>query len=87
MIASTRPILIIELNDDLLREVGRPKEVVVTSLRDQGYRICTLESKKTKERRNLNNPLSPEILCLPSERIEEYRETLSRLHIESWSDS
>jgi FkbM family methyltransferase len=87
MIASTRPILIIELNDDLLREVGRPKEAVVRSLRDQAYRICALGSKKTKERRNLNNPLSPEILCLPSERIEEFRETLHSLQIETCSDS
>jgi FkbM family methyltransferase len=83
MIANTRPILIIELNDQLLREVGRPKEVVIAALRDQEYLICGLQAKKTKKRENFSDTLSPEVLCLPSERIEEARDTLIKLHIET----
>ena len=34
LIARMRPIMIIELNDQLLCDVGWPKETVITSLRD-----------------------------------------------------
>jgi len=83
IIANTRPILIIELNDELLREVGRPKEVVIATLRDQGYLICGLRAEKTEKRGNFSDTLSPEVLCLPAERIEEVRDTLIKLHIET----
>ena len=39
MIASTRPYLIIELNHNLLREVGKDRAIIADSLREQAYRI------------------------------------------------
>ena len=82
MIASTRPILIIELNDDLLREVRRPRETVIATLRDQKYEICALASQKIKKSENTGQGLSPEVLCIPTERIAKIRPCLDSLHIE-----
>jgi FkbM family methyltransferase len=86
LIACTRPILIIELNDELLREVGKSKEAVIASLRDQGYLICGLAREMNKKPGNAGNPLSPEVLCLPSEQVEEARKTMSNLHLEVVAD-
>ena len=38
MIASSRPYLIIELNDNLLREVGQTRATIANSLRELVYR-------------------------------------------------
>jgi len=83
MIESTRPILIIELNDELLREAGRPREAVIASLRDQGYTIYALGSDMTKKHRTVSYTLSPEVLCLPSEHVEETRNAIVNLHLET----
>lgn len=85
MIACRRPTLIIELNDELLREVGRPKEAVIASLQDQGYLICRLGLEMNKKRGNVSNALSPEVLCPPFEQVEEARKTMSYLHLEEVS--
>jgi FkbM family methyltransferase len=42
VIANSRPYLIIELNNELLHEVGRTRESVTDSLREQGYRIFAI---------------------------------------------
>ena len=82
VIASNRPILIIELNDELLREVGKSREVVISSLRGQGYVICALASEKIKKHENIGDALSPEVLCLPTERIGEIKYILDTLRLE-----
>ncbi|MGB8476923.1 MAG: FkbM family methyltransferase [Candidatus Acidiferrum sp.] len=83
LIARTRPIMIIELNDQLLREVKRSKEAVLARLRDDGYLVFPIGSDRSKNLANASNLLSPEVLCLPSERIAESRNMLSRLGIEA----
>jgi FkbM family methyltransferase len=79
IIKSTRPFLIIELNDQLLREVGRSKEIVAAALRDQGYRIFAMGLDDFVESRDLNDLLSPEVLCVPSDRLEEAERALPGL--------
>jgi FkbM family methyltransferase len=79
IIASARPFLIVELNDQLLREVGRPKEIVASALRDQGYRIFAMGSGDLIESDDLSDLSSPEILCVPSDRLEETERALPRL--------
>ena len=82
MIACTRPILIIELNGELLREVGKSKEAVIANLQEQRYLIGRLGVEKNKKQGNVSDALSPEVLCLPSERADEAAKTLRNLHLE-----
>jgi hypothetical protein len=79
VISCTRPYLIIELNDELLREVGRTREIVAHTLRDEGYRIFPLGLKSLDESRDFIDPLSFEILCVPSDLLEEATSMLSDL--------
>jgi FkbM family methyltransferase len=79
VISRAHPYLIIELNDELLREVGRTREIVAHTLRDQGYRIFPLGLKSLDESRDLIDPLSLEILCVPSDRLEEAASVLPGL--------
>lgn len=79
VIASTRPMLIVELNGPLLREVGRSSEEVVAALLDAGYRIFALDRKGLGERSNFSDILSPEVLCLPSELLEQSKGDLQRI--------
>ena len=71
MIASSRPYLIIELNDNLLREVGQTRANIADSLREQVYRLFAIGPKDLYESRDVIDPLFNEILCVPSERLEE----------------
>lgn len=78
VIASTRPYLIIELNDELLHEVGQTRESVANTLREQGYRIFAIEPDGLDESSDLIDPLFAEILCVPSDRFEETMSLLPR---------
>ena len=78
VLANTRPYLIIELNDELLREVGRTRESVTDSLREQGYRIFAIGLEGLDESSELIDPLFAEILCVPSDRLEETISVLPR---------
>ena len=72
LIARTRPIMIIELNDQLLRDIGRPKETVIASLRDNSYRIFGISlAAGLNEASRDTAVIPPEVLCVPSEKIEE----------------
>jgi hypothetical protein len=64
----------------------KPKEAVIASLRDQGNLICGLARDIDRKQGNVSNPLSPEVLCLPSEQVEEARKTISNLHLEVVDD-
>jgi hypothetical protein len=79
MIAHTRPIMIIELNDLLLREVGRPKETVIGSLRETNYGIFQVDPAGLEEVQNTNGVLSPEVLCVPVEKIDEIGSVLEEI--------
>jgi len=65
IISNIRPFLIIELNDQLLREVGRPIEIVADMLRDQGYRIFGMGLKGFDESRDV-----------PSFQVEDFNQPL-----------
>lgn len=82
MIARSRPMLIIELNDKLLCESGKSREVVVATLREQNYSVFAIESAKSKRTAGSNAIVSPEVLCMPSEQIAETREILDKLGID-----
>ena len=71
IIASTQPYLIIELNDNLLREVGQTRAIIADSLREQAYRIFTIGPKDLCECQDVIDPVFSEILCVPSDRLEE----------------
>jgi FkbM family methyltransferase len=71
VIANSRPYLIIELNDELLRAVRRTRESVTDSLREQGYGIFAIGLNDLDESSDLIDPMFAEILCVPSDRLEE----------------
>jgi FkbM family methyltransferase len=71
VIANSRPYLIIELNDALLKEVGRTRGSITDSLREQGYWVFAIKLKGLEESTDLIDPLFAEILCVPSDRLEE----------------
>ena len=71
IIASTPPYLIIELNDNLLREVGQTRAIIADSLREQAYRIFAIGPKDLCECQDVIDPVFSEILCVPSDRLEE----------------
>ena len=71
VIVNAKPYLIMELNDALLREVGRTRETVADSLREQGYRIFGIGLDGLDESSDLISPLFAEILCVPSDRLDE----------------
>jgi FkbM family methyltransferase len=71
VIANARPYLIVELNDELLRESGRTRASVTNSLRGQGYGIFGIGLDGLDESSDSINRLFPEILCVPSDRLKE----------------
>jgi FkbM family methyltransferase len=83
VIANSRPYLIVELNDELLREVGRTRKSVTGSLREQGYRIFAISLDGLDESSELIDPLFAEILCVPSDRLEETISVLPRSRAKS----
>ncbi len=79
VIASTRPYLVIELNETLLGELGQSREIVANTLRDQTYRIFTIGPETLEECGDSINPLFDEFLCVPSDRIAETKRLLPNL--------
>jgi hypothetical protein len=67
---------IIELNDQLLTEVGRPREGIVGSIRGKGFRIFSMGMNCIDEQLDLNKALLPELPCMPSETVEEVSQNL-----------
>ena len=78
VIANARPYLIIELNSALLREVGRTRDSVTNSLREQGYRIFGIGFDGLDESGGSIDSLFTEILCVPSDQTEETMRLLPR---------
>ena len=74
LIARSRPFLIMEFNDQLLREVKRPREMVVNGLRGQGYEIFAIETGKSRASLDLIG--SAEVLCVPRSRMSESKSIL-----------
>jgi FkbM family methyltransferase len=83
LIAKTRPFLIVELNDQLLREAGYSKYAITTSIRGSQYRIFAMNSEGLAEFDDSDNIVSAEILCIPSDGLEEVKPVLQRLYINS----
>jgi FkbM family methyltransferase len=71
ILSLTRPYLIIEVNDVLLREVGQTRNSVIDSLRVQGYQIFGVGLDGFHESCGSVDPRFSEILCAPSDRQEE----------------
>jgi len=76
IIEKARPILIIELNDQLLAEVDQTREGIVGGIRDKRYRIFSMGINGIDEQLDLNKALLPELLCVPSEIVEEVSHNL-----------
>ena len=49
LISTTRPFLIVELNDQLLREAGYSKDSIAKTIRDNQYRIFKMNSEGLEE--------------------------------------
>jgi hypothetical protein len=61
LLAKTRPLLIIEFNDQLLKEVGHSKEAFAQTLREHQYSIFAMNSAGLEEFFGI---VSPEVLCM-----------------------
>jgi hypothetical protein len=79
LIAKTRPLIVVELNDQLLREVGHSKDAVTTSIADNQYRIFGMTSEGLEQFDDSDNSVWSEILCVPFDRFEEVKAILQRL--------
>ena len=79
LISTTRPFLIVELNDQLLREAGYSKDSIAKTIRDNQYRIFTMNSEGLEEFSDSDGLISPELLCLPLDRFEEANAALQRV--------
>jgi FkbM family methyltransferase len=76
LFTKARPYLIIELNDELLREVGQSQELVANLLKSWGYTIITITAAGFEERIEGSGTLSPEVLCVPSEKLDEAKRVM-----------
>jgi FkbM family methyltransferase len=81
LLAKTRPSLIVELNDQLLREVGHSKEAIANTIRDNQYRIFAINSAGLEEFADDGGMVSPEVLCLPSDGFTQTKAALQRLRV------
>ena len=81
LIAKTYPILIVELNEQLLREAGYTTDMIVETIRDDRYRIFAMTSRGLEECKESAGVDSSEILCLPTNKVEETRLTFRRASI------
>jgi FkbM family methyltransferase len=81
LLAKTRPLLIVALNEQLLREVGHSKDASVKTIRDNQYRIFAINSAGLEEFADGGGILSPEALCVPSDGFTETKADLQRLHV------
>jgi FkbM family methyltransferase len=78
LIAKTRPFLVVELNEQLLREGGGSKKDIIAAMREKRYRIFAIRSKRLEELSE-SGTWSSEALCLPCEGVEEAKKALGPL--------
>jgi len=71
LIESARPFLIVELNDQLLRETGGGSMALVSALREERYRIFSMGLARLEELHGFSNLICPEVLCFPADRFDE----------------
>jgi FkbM family methyltransferase len=83
LIAKTRPLIVVELNVQLLCEVGYSKDGVTKSIIDNQYRIFGMNSEGLEQFSDFDNSVWSEILCVPSDRFEEVKAILQRLSTKS----
>jgi hypothetical protein len=81
--AKTRPLIVMELNDQLLRESGHSKHDVTRSIIENQYRIFGMNSEGLEQSSDFDNSVWSEILCVPSDRSEEVKVILQRHRINS----
>jgi FkbM family methyltransferase len=79
LISKMRPFLIVELNDQLLHEAGYSKDAITKTIRDNQYRIFTMNSEGLEEFVDYDGMVSPELLCLPSDKFEDAKAALQKL--------
>jgi FkbM family methyltransferase len=78
LISKTRPFLIVEVNDQLLREVGYSKDAIAKTIRDNKYRIFAMNSEGLEEFGDSDGMVSPELLCLPEDGFDDAKAALQR---------
>jgi FkbM family methyltransferase len=78
LIAKARPFLIVELNEQLLREGGGSKKDIIATLKEKRYRIFAIRSERLEELSECGASCS-EVLCLPCEKVEEAKKPLGPL--------
>src|SRR5580765_775094 len=71
LLSGARPYIIAELNDELLRGTGHSQMSVFGMLGCLGYAAFTMTSKGIIELPTGDMPLRPEVLFVPSERLQE----------------
>jgi len=78
LIAKARPFLIVELNEQLLREGGGSKKDIIATLKEKRYRLFAIRSEQLEELSECGASCS-EVLCLPCEKVEEAKKPLGPL--------
>jgi Methyltransferase FkbM domain len=76
LISKTRPFLIVELNDQLLHEAGYSKSAITQAIKDNQYRIFSMNSEGLREFNDSEDMISPELLCLPSDGVGDAKAAL-----------
>ena len=71
LLSGARPYIIAELNDELLRGTGHSQMSVFGMLGCLGYAAFTMTSKSIVELPTGDMSLGPEVLFVPSERLQE----------------
>jgi FkbM family methyltransferase len=71
LFTKTRPFVIVELNDQLLEEVGHSTKGLIAVLRENRYRIFEIGLDTLDELSDSSPVRSSEVLCLPSDGFEE----------------
>jgi|HubBroStandDraft_1064217.scaffolds.fasta_scaffold67700_1 FkbM family methyltransferase len=80
LVSKTHPYLIVELNDQLLRETGYSEHAIARIIRKDQYRIFAMTTDGLKEvLSDSNGMMSTELLCVPSDEFEYAKTTLQRV--------
>jgi FkbM family methyltransferase len=81
LIVHSRPALIIEVNDPVLRSAGQCANHLIAAILKSGYRIFAMHSVHLDELDPANNPCAPEILCIAAEQFENIKKLLKNFQI------
>jgi FkbM family methyltransferase len=76
LISKTRPFLIVELNDQLLGEAGYSKSAITKAIKDNQYRIFSMNWEGIREFNDSDGMISAEFLCLPSDGVADAKAAL-----------